>query len=160
VKRSLQSFFYPLGVLSPVTVLFKMLCQQIGEAKVDWDEPLSGVLLERWNHLTSMLGSAKTITIPRCVCHTLSQPMQSASLIGFCDASSKAYASVVYLRLESGGNFEIRFIAAKTRVAPIGGATIPRLELLSTGTPGTSSCTPREGKSIHSPERRNCHYLR
>jgi hypothetical protein len=57
--------------------------------------------------------------------------MQSASLIGFCDASSKAYASVVYLRLESGGNFEIRFIAAKTRVAPIGGATIPRLELLS-----------------------------
>ena len=63
--------------------------------------------------------------------HTIAKPLQSARLIGFCDASSKAYASVVYLQLEDEGTIEIQFISAKTRVAPIGGTTIPRMELLS-----------------------------
>ena len=34
-------FFDPLGVMSPVIILFKMFCQQLCEAKVGWDDPLS-----------------------------------------------------------------------------------------------------------------------
>ena len=53
IKRSVISvvakFFDPLGVVSPVTILFKMFCQQLCEAKVGWDEPLSGNLLETWD---------------------------------------------------------------------------------------------------------------
>ena len=52
-------------------------------------------------------------------------------LIGFCDASAKAYAAIVYVRLEDEGNVDVKFVAAKTLVAPVGGMTIPRLELLS-----------------------------
>ncbi|GFW99952.1 integrase catalytic domain-containing protein [Trichonephila clavipes] len=46
-------------------------------------------------------------------------------LHGFCDASTKAYAAVVYLKSKQ----EIHLVSAKTRVAPIKQLTIPRLEL-------------------------------
>ena len=57
--------------------------------------------------------------------------IQSARLVKFCDASSKAYAYVVYLRLENEEGIEGLFVAAKTRVAPVGGTSISHIELLS-----------------------------
>ena len=50
---------------------------------------------------------------------------------GFCDASCKAYAAVVYLLLETSAGCKVQFVASKTRVAPLKSQTIPRLELLS-----------------------------
>ena len=44
---------------------------------------------------------------------------KSASLIGFCDASAKAYAAVVYLGLEDERGVDVKLLAAKTRVAPL-----------------------------------------
>ena len=54
-----------------------------------------------------------------------------STLQGFCDASCRAYAAVVYLRIETLNGIHVRFVAAKTHVAPISGQTIPRLELLA-----------------------------
>ena len=134
-KRSVASlsarFFDPLGVIAPVTVLFKIFCQTLCEARLKWDEPLSGSHLETWTQLLSMVSNAKTITVPRCLYDKANLSLKSARLIGFCDASAKAYAAVVYMRLEDESSVDVKFIAAKTRVAPVGGMTIPRLELLS-----------------------------
>lgn len=125
-------FFDPLGIVSPVTILFKMFAQQLCGAKVSWDEPLTGDLLKQWKCLLVMLRDAEAITIPRFLYPGVGPSMRSAKLVGFCDASSKAYAAVVYLRLESDMHqVSVQFVAAKTRVAPVGGMTIPRLELLS-----------------------------
>ena len=67
-----------------------------------------------------------------CVLARHAPSSQQDIFIGFCDASSKAYAAVVYFRLETEAHqVSVKFVAAKTRVAPVGGATIPRLELLS-----------------------------
>ena len=52
------------------------------------------------------------------------------SLQGFSDASLGAYAAVVYLKIKTPMGCSLRFVASKTRVAPIHGQTIPRLELL------------------------------
>ena len=132
-KRHLVSvtakLFDPVGVVSPVIILFKMFCQQLCEAKVGWDEPLTDDFLTTWQQLLVMLREAKAISIPRCVYCTISP--KSARLIGFCDASAKAYAAVVYIKLEDEDDIDVKFIAAKTRVAPVLGVTIPRLELLS-----------------------------
>ena len=57
--------------------------------------------------------------------------MESYSLHGFCDASIGAYAAVVYLLMKTDTNHYVKFITSKTRVSPIHGQTIPRLELLS-----------------------------
>ena len=53
------------------------------------------------------------------------------SLQGFCDASVNAYAAVVYLRIETAEDVQLKFVTSKTRVAPLVKQTIPRLELLS-----------------------------
>ena len=51
------------------------------------------------------------------------------TLICFCDASIKAYATAIYLYHPSQGNYKVDLIFSKTRLAPIQ-ITIPRLELL------------------------------
>ena len=57
--------------------------------------------------------------------------MKSYHLIGFCDASLRAYAVVVYLLIETDSEQHLRFLAAKTRVSPSNRQTRPGLELLS-----------------------------
>ena len=130
-KRSVVSlatrFYDPLGIVSPVTVQFKILFQELCEAKINWDDPLNGILLEKWKKLLSSLSGPELIVIPRC--YFPSHP-QSIKLIGFCDASQRAYAAVTYLRMETP-QVLVRIVAAKTRVCPVKGMTIPRLELLS-----------------------------
>ena len=48
------------------------------------------------------------------------------------DASSTAYAAVVFLLMKNGELYSSRLIASKTRVAPLQQQTTPRLELLGT----------------------------
>ena len=55
----------------------------------------------------------------------------SHHLYGFCDASTRAYAAVVYLATVTEKDTSVSFVAAKTRVASLQPQTIPRLELLS-----------------------------
>ena len=54
----------------------------------------------------------------------------STELHGFSDASSYAYAAVVYLRVELESSVKSVLVALKTRVVLLSGQTIPRLELL------------------------------
>ena len=50
----------------------------------------------------------------------------------FCDASLRAYGSVVFLRrVRTDGSVELSFVVAKSRVAPLKSITLPRLELLA-----------------------------
>lgn len=66
--------------------------------------------------------------IPRWI--GLQANMEHISLQGFCDASEKAIASVVFMRIQySENHIECKLIAAKTRVAPLKKLSIPRLEL-------------------------------
>jgi len=54
----------------------------------------------------------------------------SSEVHGFVDASSCAYAAVVYLRMiHSISNSQVSLICAKTKVAPVKTISIPRLEL-------------------------------
>ena len=57
--------------------------------------------------------------------------LESVALCGFCDASIRAYAAVIYILLKTETQVLIRFVAAKTRVAPLQVQTVPRLGLLS-----------------------------
>ena len=120
-KRSVVSvtakFFDPLGIVSPVTVLFKMFTQELCEAGVKWDEALTNDLLVQWKRLLMMVKNAKTIEIPRYLLLDSINSIKSARLIGFCDASSRAYAAVAYLRIETElHQVQVRILAAKTRV--------------------------------------------
>lgn len=66
-----------------------------------------------------------------CYLDGIGSSMTSFTLCGFCDASTKAYAAVVYLVIKTDCGVKVQFIVAKTRVSPTQKLTIPRLELLS-----------------------------
>ena len=112
-----------MGLISPVVVNFKILFQELCQARLEWDEPLSESMRERWEKLLNGLRIENPLRIPRCF-----EPnsFSSRRLIGFCDASVKAYAAIVYLEIGEG---VFNLVAAKTRVAPIQTQTVPRLEL-------------------------------
>ena len=65
VVGMVAQFFDPLGIVTPVTILFKVFFQQLCEVGVGWDDPLTDDLLEGWRQLHSSLSSASVITIPR-----------------------------------------------------------------------------------------------
>lgn len=75
----------------------------------------------------------QTFTTPCCYSNDILDRVVSYSLCGFCDASLKAYAAVVYLHMEtlSGHHVIMSLVASKTRVSPLKTQTIQRLELLS-----------------------------
>ena len=106
------------------------LFQELCEAKLEWDEPIPADL-KWWRSLKLDLEEGQSISIPRCYFESVPDDLVSCTLCGFCDASSKAYAGVVYLLVETTTRSLVKFVAAKTRVAPLKVQTIPRLELLS-----------------------------
>ena len=71
------------------------------------------------------------MTMPRYFLDGIPGDVVSYSLHGLCDASKYAYASVVYLVIETRSGTFTRFVASKTRVSPLKSQSIPRLELLS-----------------------------
>ena len=78
----------------------------------------------------SLTGHTLIVQIPRCYA-THPQEASKHELCGFSDASLKAYAAVVYLRVECETGSQVSFVASKTRVSPLKQLSIPRLELLA-----------------------------
>ena len=133
-KRNLVSlvgkFYDPLGFLAPVTIRFKILFQKMCQEKIDWDNTLPSNLLKEWKELVADLSEGKPISAPRSYFDRVDKNPTAITLCGFCDASTRAYAAVIYLVLRTSSNV-VRFVVSKTRVAPLQSQTIPRLELLS-----------------------------
>lgn len=123
-----SKIFDPMGFLAPSTILFKILFQELWLAnnKLDWDDPLPSEIARKWTFYRADLKHFAKLNISRR--YTLNA--NSFDLIGLSDASEKAYSSVVYARSTSeGGDVEVHFVAAKTRVAPVKQISVPRLEL-------------------------------
>ena len=123
VVSVVSKIYDPIGLIAPVVINFKLF-QELCQLKLLWDEPLSDPLKERWKKLALGLWVKNMLKIPRCY---LPKRNGNILLLGFCDASVKAYAAVVYIRDE---NKHCSLVASKTRVAPLQVHTIPRLELL------------------------------
>ena len=109
----------------------KFLFQQLCKPNIEWDQPLTGKLLSKWNFLISGIQCAYQIAIPRYFLEGILQRVEAYRLQGFCDASNKAYGAVVYLQIITSTGNVTRFIRSKAWVASLRKKTIPRLELLS-----------------------------
>uniref|UniRef100_A0A0M3HVD7 Integrase catalytic domain-containing protein n=1 Tax=Ascaris lumbricoides TaxID=6252 RepID=A0A0M3HVD7_ASCLU len=123
-KRSLLQFiaqqFDPLGYLSPIILPFKILLQDITKEGSEWDEEVAEPHVQKWNYLKENWAML-SFELPR---RLPSGPLQ---LHVFADASNRAYSSVAYAK----GNDKIVLLYAKSRLCPLKGLTIPRLELLA-----------------------------
>ena len=123
-------FYDPLGILSPITVRFKLMFQDLCIKELNWDDRLSGEQLVKWKELVNGFHQERPILVPRWYSMGLTET-SSYSLHGFSDASQRAYAAVVYLRVVTSSGCVVRLVSSKTRVSPAKEHTIPRLELLA-----------------------------
>jgi len=130
-KRTVLSItaqlYDPLGWLAPVVVRAKILIQSVWLQGLDWDTPLTPRDSELWADFTADLPNIERIRVPRWICH---QSEDAIELHGFADASERASAAVLYIRVIGlDGQSKVFMIAAKSKVAPVKQVSLPRLEL-------------------------------
>ncbi|GFS49781.1 uncharacterized protein TNCV_4344581 [Trichonephila clavipes] len=118
-KRQMLSIiariFDPLWFVSPSTIILKIILQDRWKAGLDWDDGISSDILNRWNRFQAEISCLKQIKVPRNV-QILNA--KHCEIHGFCDASSKVYSAVIYLRVVSDSP-PLFLMASKTRVAPV-----------------------------------------
>lgn len=130
-KRTILSnsakLFDPLGLLSPCTIIPKIILQKLWLIKSDWDDAVDTDLKKQWLNFVMDLNILSNLRIPRCV---IINNHVEIELHSFSDASQDAYAACVYLRsMDAEGRVLVKLLCAKTKVAPIKATSIPRLEL-------------------------------
>jgi hypothetical protein len=84
VLGTTESIFYPLGLLSPSVILYKVLLQKLWQDNLLWDDQLTSVRQKEWNQLIYTLPKLSQICIPRKV---ICAQETTVHLHGFCDAS-------------------------------------------------------------------------
>ncbi|XP_011860459.1 PREDICTED: uncharacterized protein LOC105557752 [Vollenhovia emeryi] len=128
VLSSISKLFDPLGLASPLVVRAKLIMQRTWQLKLGWDDELPPDLQQAWIKYMQELIELRTIRIPRRVMSC--DGPRLLNLHAFCDASERAYGACVYIQtVDNSDRSMSRLLCARSRVAPMGGTTIPRLEL-------------------------------
>lgn len=124
----LSKIFDPLGWLTPLTASLKILFQRVWLIKdLKWDDEIPSSILEDWHKIKEDLHHINKITIPRWIGSKIKETIE---LHGFCDASTKAYACVIYCKIAQSST--VTMVTAKCRLAPTNKpVSLPRLELCS-----------------------------
>lgn len=130
-KRSILSavsqIYDPLGLLSPVIIVVKVLLQKLWLHKVGWDDGLSQDIVLYWKKFVESISNLYKLRIPRFVMCDLPNVIE---LHVFTDASQTAYGACAYIRTcNASGDVTVKLLCAKSRVAPVKPVSIPRLEL-------------------------------
>ena len=90
--------FDPLGLITPFSINLKILFQELCSEATDWDVELSNPFKNKWEKLILQLPALDDIEVTRN-CFPASDNGQVVELHGFSDASTKAYAAAIYVRV-------------------------------------------------------------
>jgi len=133
ILKEVAGIFDPLGLFSPIVVRGKLLLQELWKEHLDWDDKIQVGILPKWFSVQSELKNITEHKVPRSILINTENKIDEVKfrLLCFCDASARAYAAAVYLHQISGNNSKVDLIFSKTRLAPLKGMTIPRLELMA-----------------------------
>lgn len=117
----IAKIYDPLGLITPVTVRYKLLIQLSWLIDIGWDDPLPEAIATSVRKLSEQLSQIDAIPISRLL------PSQPVMMCGFSDASQNAFACCVYLVNKQ----EAKLVYSKNRVSPSKPKlTIPRKELM------------------------------
>ena len=152
VLSTLSKVYDPLGIVGPVTVIAKLIFQDICKENKDWDKPVSPEIEMRWKKWMQAVSRLTDLEIPRCIMPASGGPCK-ISLHVFGDASKVAYCAAVYLAWHNDNQSGAHLVTAKTRLPPIKKEmTIPRLELTAARIAARLLKTVRETLKNWEPE--------
>lgn len=138
ILSSIAKLFDPLGLISPVVIVAKMLMQELASRKIAWDTPVPDDIRKKWTTFYSELDKIAELRISR---FAFASNWVDIQFHCFADASTVAYGACLYVRTtDQAGNVRIELLASKSRVAPLQRLPIPRLEL----------CAAKEAALLHS----------
>lgn len=131
-KRVLLSqvarIYDPIGFAAAFIIRAKMGLQELWQIGIDWDEEPPPEIRDKWIELFKEMNELKNITFQRSLC--IADATEPPTLCVFSDASQDAFGACAYIRQRSNNDmYEVKLIAAKSRVAPLKQLSIPRLEL-------------------------------
>ena len=98
--------------MSPVTIKVKLLFQEMHCAKIGWNDVITGDLLQQWSSILSVLRESESVCVPRWCFKNCEKT--ELRLCGFSDASTHAYAAVVYIQCGSGSERRMVFLTSKS----------------------------------------------
>jgi transposase InsO family protein len=125
----ISSVFDPLGYVSPFVLSAKKILQEACRRQIGWDDALPLDLMSAWKAWLEDQPTLEAFGVQRCI---IPGGFKTANveLHHFSDASRDGYGTASYMRItDNYGNVACSLVLAKTRLAPIRQATIPRLEL-------------------------------
>ncbi|GBL76206.1 hypothetical protein AVEN_234478-1 [Araneus ventricosus] len=130
VLSAAHKVFDLLGYTSPVVLCPKLMLQKAWKISIGWDPEITGNLRKDFLQWFRDLKILEEIHISRWI-NVTAENLKHYTIHTFCDATKEAHAAVVFLRLENEGSVKLSLLAAKSRIAPLRGGTIPRMELLA-----------------------------
>lgn len=153
ILSKLAGIFDPIGAGAAVLIKPKIAMQELWQLGLSWDDEVPQEVKRKWMTLFEEMIALNNVQFERCL--TPPNASGNSSLVVFCDASRLAFGACAYARWKlSDGQFGARFVAAKSRVAPLKELTIPRLELQA------AVVASRLGKSILQESRLNFEKVR
>ena len=127
---AVSSLFDPLGFVSPVTLIPKLLLQNLCKKGYDWDIPLKANEVINWHKWLETLPALSNLHIQRCFRPLKFGDVRCHEIHIFSDATLQCYGSCCYMRLMNNqGLIYCAYVIGKTRVAPTKAILIPKLEL-------------------------------
>ena len=127
ILSEIARVYYPLGLVSPTTLVAKLLYRDICDAKMTWDGQLLESLLKRWKDWRDSLTKEFTVPRPFTPYHITDAEIE---LHSFGNASSQGVCAAVYAVVCQGDEVTQGLVCAKWRIAKRN-LTITRLELVA-----------------------------
>ena len=122
-----KNCFYidPLGFFKPSLLKAKPLLRNLWKMDIEWDKTIKYQFADRWKEVNEDLNTIKEKKLPRFIGN------KETELLCFCDPSSKAYVTTIYLRCQENGQTITNLLFSKSRIAPLKETSLPRVELLA-----------------------------
>ena len=128
ILSQIAQLFDPVRFAAAFLVHAKIGMQQLWQSGLEWDQELPTPMCEEWICFFQEMKNLNNVTFERPL--TPPQVIGAPTLCIFSDASNEAFGACAYIRWQTeSSSFNIRFIAAKSKVAPLKPLTVSRLEL-------------------------------
>ena len=126
--RNIAKIYNPIGLPAALTIRAKIGIQELWRMGFDWNDELPLQVKAKWVQLLDEMQELSNVTFERCLLTARAAKLSLTCV--FSNVSTKAFGCCTYIRKKNpDSTYEVKLVAAKSRVAPLKQLTVPRLEL-------------------------------